>query len=190
MFKEIKMTELNKFQIIPAIADGSCMFHSILQAFNKTYNTLDNNNKKEMVREFRNNLSDVLEEEVNGDIIYNKLSRGELKDFSKFYPPASLKAMQRDLKNNTWGDFRFLELMSEILDLNIFIIDKTKSDIYQTGDKELLYKDRDSIIILNTNNIHFDTIGLKTKHGVKTLFNKNDPVVKLMLSKMYKGHAK
>ena len=179
-----------EFEIIPAIPDGSCMFHSILQAFNKTYNTLDNKGKKSMVRDFRNDLSDVLTEEVDGVSIYSKLSRGELKEFSKFYPPASLKVMQRDLKNNTWGDFRFLELLSEILDLNIFIIDRTKSDVYQTGDKELLYKDRDSIIILNTNNIHFDTLGLKTKHGVKTLFNKNDPIVKIMLSKMYKGHTK
>lgn len=179
-----------QFQIIPSIPDGSCMFHSILQAFNKTYNTLDNNGKKLMVREFRNNLSDVLTEDVDGEIIYNKLSRGELEEFSKFYPPASLKVMQRDLKNNTWGDFRFLELLSEILDLNIFIIDRTKSDVYQTGDPELLYKHRDSIIILNTNNIHFDTMGLKSKRGVKTLFNKNDPVIKLILSKMYKGQNK
>lgn len=179
-----------EFQVISAIPDGSCMFHSILQAFNKTYNTLDNNGKKLMVREFRNNLSDVLTEEVDGEIIYNKLSRGELKEFSKFYPPASLKDMQRDLKNNTWGDFRFLELLSSILDLNIFIIDRTESDVYQTGDPELLYEDRDSIIILNTNNIHFDTLGLKTNRGLKTLFNKNDSVIKLILSKMYKGQNK
>ena len=179
-----------EFKIISAIADGSCMFHSILQAFNKTYNTLDNNGKKVMVREFRNNLSDVLVEEPYGVKIYDTLSRGELKEFSNFYPPASLNVMQRDLKNNTWGDIRFLELLSEILDLNIFIIDKYKSDIYQTGDPELLYKHRDSIIILNTNNIHFDTVGIETKCGLKTLFSKDDSIVKIMLSKVYKGRSK
>ena len=178
-----------KFQIIPAIGDGSCMFHSILQSFNKTYNTLDNNGKRVMVRDFRNDLSDVLSEEVDGVTVYNTLSRGELKEFSNFYPPASLKVMQRDLKNNTWGDIRFLELLTNILDLNIFIIDKNKSDVYHTGDPELLYKERDSIIILNTNNIHFDTIALKTNHGLKTLFNKEETIVKIMLSKVYKGRS-
>lgn len=179
-----------EFQIIPAIGDGSCMFHSILQAFNKTYNTLDNNGKRFMVRDFRNDLSDVLTEEIDGMTIYDTLSRGKLKEFSNFYPPASLKVMQRDLKNNTWGDIRFLELLTNILDLNIFIIDKNKSDVYHTGDSELLYKHRDSIIILNINNIHFDTVGLKTNHGIKTLFDKDDSIVKTMLSKVYKGRSK
>lgn len=179
-----------EFKIITAIADGSCMFHSILQAFNKTYNTLDNTGKKNMVREFRNNLSDVLSEELDGVKIYDTLSRGELKEFSNFYPPASLNAMQRDLRSNTWGDIRFLELLTSILDLNIFIIDKYKSDVYHTGDPELLYKHRDSIIILNINNVHFDTIGVETKSGLKTLFNKDDSIVKLMLSKVYKGRSK
>ena len=147
---------LENFKIIKAIGDGSCMFHAILQAFNKTYNSLDYNGKIHMVKEFRKDLSDVLTENINGKTIYDNLSRGQLKEISKSYSPVSLKNMKKDLKGNTWGDYRFLELLSEILELNIFIVDHNTKKLYETGDSELLYKkNRDYIILLNTNNIHF-----------------------------------
>ena len=120
---------LENFKIIKAIGDGSCMFHAILQAFNKTYNSLDYKEKIYMVKEFRKDLSDVLTEKINGKTIYDNLSRGQLKEISKNYSPVSLKNMKKDLKGNKWGDYRFLELLSEILELNIFIVDDNMGNI-------------------------------------------------------------
>ena len=92
---------------LQTIGDGSCFFHAILQAFNKTYISSQISEKKKKTREFRNDLAEVLRK----DNIYQKLSRGTLEDFSKAYPPASINNMERDLRGNVWGDQRFLELI-------------------------------------------------------------------------------
>lgn len=176
------------FVRIPAIGDGSCMFHSILQAFNKTYISSSVREKQKICRVFRKDLSNILSEKINGKICYNQLSRGGLKEISEFVPEASLQNMKRSLESTDWGDFRFIEMLSNILDLNVFIIDYNKKDLYYTGDTELFIKeDRDNIIIMNSGNVHFDTVGVKTNEGVRTLFSYHEDIVKKLLSKLYKG---
>lgn len=175
-----------EFVRIPAIGDGSCMFHSILQSFNNTYNNSSNANKQKICREFRDHLGEVLGEKIDGKLCYDQLSRGELRSFAKVVPNASLEEMKQSLKSNEWGDMRFIELVSNLMDLNVIILDYGKKDIYHTGDYELLIKPRDTIIIMVTDNIHFDTVGIKFSTGVRTLFSHNEPVIQMMLSKMYK----
>ena len=177
----------DEFIRIPALGDGSCMFHSILQAFNKTYIDSDNREKQRIVRQVRNDLSDILDKKIGDSVCYDQLSRGSLKTFSKYVPEASLKNMKTALKGSDWGDYRFLELLSNIFEIDIYVFDKNKGDLYNTGDDELFYKNRDSIIILNSSNVHFDTVGLKTKNGIRTLFDHDEPLIKKLRSKLYKG---
>lgn len=176
-----------EFVRIPALGDGSCMFHAILQAFNKTYIESNNREKQRIVRQVRNDLSDILDKKIGDRVCYDQLSRGSLKTFAKYVPEASLKNMKRSLAGNDWGDYRFLELLSNIFEIDIYIIDRDKGDLYNTGDTELFYKNRDSIIILNNSNFHFDTVGVKTKNGIRTLFDHNEPLVTKLQSKLYKG---
>ena len=176
-----------EFVRIPAIGDGSCMFHSILQSFNKTYIESSHNEKRLICRTFRDDLSNILDENIDGSMCYSQLSRGELGEISKSVPEASLQNMKKSLKSNSWGDFRFLELVSNILELNIFIISNDTKNLYITGDPELFLKDRDSIIILNSSNVHFDTVGVKTQNGIRTLFYNNEPLIQKLTSKLYKG---
>ena len=176
------------FVRIPTIGDGSCMFHSILQGFNKTYISSSVREKQEICRAFRKDLANILSEKIDGKICYNQLSRGSLKEISKFVPEASLQSMKNSLDSSEWGDYRFVEMLSNILNLNIFIIDYSKKDFYYTGDNELFIKEgRDNIIIMNSSNIHFDTVGVKTDEGVRTLFSYDEHIVKKLLSKLYKG---
>lgn len=175
-----------QFVVIPAIGDGSCMFHAILQGFNKTYNHSNNAEKRKMCREFRDNLGSVLGEKIGDKICYDQLSRGELRSFAEVVPGASLDKMQRSLKSNEWGDMRFIELVSNLMEINIIILDYNEKDIYHTGDYELLIKPRDTIIIVVNNNVHFDTVGVKFQSGVRTLFSYDEPIIQKMLSKMYK----
>tara|TARA_Y100000310_G_C20534554_1_gene740205 strand:- start:40 stop:594 length:555 start_codon:yes stop_codon:yes gene_type:complete len=172
------------FVRIGAIGDGSCMFHSILQGFNKSYINSSVQDKIKTTRQFRNDLSEILDEEINGKICYNQLSRGKLEEFSKMVPETSIENMKRSLSSNQWGDIRFLELISNVLNIDIFVIWSKTKEIYNLGDKDLYYKNRDSIVILNSGNIHFDTIGLKTENGNRTLFGKNEPIIKQLRSKL------
>ena len=176
-----------EFVKISAIGDGSCMFHSILQCFNKTYINSSDEDKTKIVRQLRQDLSNILDEKIGEDICYNQLSRGELKEISKYVPEVSLKNMKKSLSSREWGDVRFLELISNVLDLNIFIVfDKTK-DLYILGDEKIYIKDRDSIIIYNNSNVHFDSVGLVSNNKIRTLFSYEDDVIKKLRSKLYKG---
>jgi len=176
-----------EFVKISAIGDGSCMFHSILQCFNKTYINSSDEDKTKIVRQLRQDLSNILDEKIGEDICYNQLSRGELKEIAKYVPEVSLKNMKRSLSSREWGDVRFLELISNVLDLNIFIVfDKTK-DLYILGDEKIYIKDRDSIIIYNNSNVHFDSVGLVSNNKIRTLFSYEDDVIKKLRSKLYKG---
>ena len=175
-----------EFVKISAIGDGSCMFHSILQGFNKSYISGSAIQKRMICREFRDSLGAVLAEKVDGKVCYDQLSRGQLRTLSRAIPDASLTEMQQALKSNEWGDMRFIELISNLMELNIIILDYVKKDIYHTGDFELLIKPRDTIIIMVTNNVHFDTVGVKSASGVRTLFSYHEPVVQQLISKMYK----
>jgi hypothetical protein len=173
-----------EFNVINAIGDGSCMFHSILQGFNKSYINSSFEDKIKIIRQFRKDLSEILDEDIDGKMCYKQLSRGSLEEFSQIVPETSLQNMKKSLSSNEWGDVRFLELISNILNIDIYIIWNKTKKIYSLGDKELYYKNRDSIIILNSGNFHFDTIGLKTENGTRTLFDKNEPVIKQLRSKL------
>ena len=170
---------------LQTIGDGSCFFHAILQAFNKTYIGSSFSEKKKMTQQLRRDLADVL----SYDKMYFELSRGTLEEFSKAYPPASIEAMEADLRGNVWGDQRFLELISTVLEIDIYIFYNEIGKLYNTGDPELYYKNRDSVVIMNNNNFHFETIGLKTENGIQTFFDKDDPIIKNLYSKVYKGQV-
>jgi len=171
------------FVIIPAIGDGSCMFHSILQAFNRTYIKSDRKDKQLICKKFRSDLGNVLSHQIKGQKIYDSLSRGGLSELSEVLPETSLINMRRSLNSNEWGDIRFLELISNMLELNIIVIDYSKKDIYITGDKELyIKKNRDTIFIANTDNCHFDTVGLEINGYIRTVFKYDES----MISKLFK----
>ena len=176
-----------EFVRINTIGDGSCMFHAILQCFNKTYINSNTEDKIKIIKQFRKDLSNILDEDMGSDICYNQLSRGKLKEISSDIPDVSLENMKNDLDSSDWGDIRFLEFISNILNINVFIIYSGNNDLYQTGESDLYIKNRDSIIVYNNLNVHFESIGLKSKNTIRTLFSYEDSVIKKLRSKLYKG---
>jgi len=180
------------FVKINAIGDGSCMFHSIIQCFNRTYIQSSVGKKMDMIKKLREDLANILNEKIppSMNTTYDELSRGELKNMSIENPSLSLTNMKNSLNSAEWGDTRFLELVSNILNINIFIIHNIEkyNTLYQLGDSDIYIKEnRDSIIIYNDSNVHFDSVGLVSKEGVRTLFSYRDEVIKKLRAKMYKG---
>ena len=118
-----------------------------------------------MVRNLRSAISDHIQESD----IYDQLSRGELKEISK----------KKYINSNQWISYHFVELISKVLDLNIFIITHNTNTIYNLGDNEIYYKkNRNSVFINYINQAHFETLGIKTPDGLKTLFSPSSPIMK------------
>jgi hypothetical protein len=160
---------------IPTLEDGSCFLHAILYAISPYYRKLEKRKKISFARKLRDDLADVLPE------YYPDLSRGELKNLSKEIKETKLAKMQDFLRSSQWFNQLYLEFISNIFEIDIYIIDYKRNNLYNTGDRELLYKDRPSVIIGYQDENHFETLAAKDLEGEKrTYFSpKSDIILKM-----------
>lgn len=167
---------------IPSIGDGSCFFHSVLRAFHRSYIESTRRQQKMLVRDLRQALALVLGETDpdSGLTYYEKLSRGKLGEISKELKQYTLENFVDYLDSDAWADMSVLELISDQLCLDIYIISSDTGDIYNTGDYELYYKNRKSIILYNISNVHFETVGLYVDGEVKTLFDPGSSLIRFL----------
>ena len=169
----VKKTEIN---------DGSCFFHCIADSFYRKYQ-LGQVNRKEFVKNLRKDLSKNLSVAV-----YEKLSRGQLKNFR--IPGYSLLDFKKILDSNEYVDNRFNEYISNVIDKDIYIIDYEKKDVYITGSYNdvggILYKNRDSIVIIWINGNHYDLAGVLEGKKLITLFQYNHPFIETIRQSMNK----
>ena len=171
------------FVVFDTIGDGSCFIHSVLHSFNKEYRDLDQRGRRMMVAKLRSDLSDVLSERSGEKTYYEKLSRGQIKELSEALPEMKLQYMQRYLKSRNWITMFYLELISDQLDIDIVIIDEKTKKVYQTGDKEIYYKNRETVIINYIEDAHFESVGVKVGSRAVTLFSPECELI-LKLKKM------
>ena len=179
---------------LDTITDGSCFFHAIVQGFYKPYiqgyyeeleHPID---KKRFVRNFRKDLAFMLDSTksyIDDDLQswYEYLSRGKLKENSKDLSKYSLQNMRRELDSNKPVDNMYLEFVSELLNLDIYILDGNSERPYITGnDNDILYKGRKSIVILYEN-FHYSTVGIENDNNIKTIFSPFHPFIQYINEK-------
>jgi len=177
-----------KLMLYQVPGDGDCFFHSLFLAFFVPYRTLRFGNGKkadrsQIVRKFRRELAIVLSRKLENKnlILYDYLSRGKLREYSRTVPEYSLENMKRMLKSYSFVGQEVLELTSIICDKDIYIIDQDTEDVYITGDASLFYKKRPSIVILYVGKNHYDLIGLQCGSGeVVTHFSPDNPFIKFL----------
>lgn len=169
---------------IRTIGDGSCFFHAIAKAYFIPYKigmidgiAID---RREFIRELRKDLSIKLGEEIDngGKRYYDILSRGKLGEIGKEMKEYTLENMQKELNSSLPVDNVYNEFISNILNKDIYILDYITKDVYITGDDDdILYKDRDSIVILYIPG-HYELIGEEKNEGILTLFKPENELIK------------
>ena len=126
---------------------GSCFFHSVLEATNKTYQKLPNSLKREAGEQWRKRLANSL------DVKYKEFG------YDKTMKPAGIteSVFKRLLKNvcehvgdETWT------YISDFLKINIIIYRLDSDSIYCSG--LLLKKDIPTILSANIGDIHYEPI--------------------------------
>jgi hypothetical protein len=176
------------------IGDGNCFFHSLCQAYFIPYRTQMVNHmplsRREIVRNLRYGLSKRLGEPVDpldpdGPSFYETLSRGELPNFGKEIPAYSFQEMQSRLRNSEAVGNEYNEFVSDQLKKDIYILDGDAKDVYITGnDDELLYKNRDSIVVLYRPG-HYETVGIQSgSSSIQTYFSPSHPFIQFLSARM------
>lgn len=167
--------------VIPTIGDGSCFFHAILGAIYKPYINTDNEaERRRIAYEFRRLFAELLgEEDDDGVRYYDRISRGQLGAISKELQDYSLESLQRHLSDPHFPvDFIYNELISDNLEIDIYIFDLSKRDLYILGDEiGFLYKNRNSIIIGYSPG-HYSLMGVKNGEKIDTFFDKDHEIIK------------
>lgn len=161
-------------------ADGSCFFHAICKAFFKPYimGKIEDKNfdRREFVRKLRSDLAKMLAVKIdpqdkNSKTYYETLSKGELPNIAQNIPEYSLENMQKELDSNLPISNIYNEFISDQLDIDLYILDSIKRDVYMTAtDERILYKNRYSVVLLYLPG-HYELVGLMHKNSnVETYF--------------------
>ena len=155
---------------IRTIMDGSCFFHALLNGYLVSYRSgvVDGHaySRREFVVALRHSLAHRLAEpwdptDPNSPIVYDYLSRSKLREFGQSIPDYSLSNLQARLANPAhFADEAFLELVSNELGKDIYILDGFERDVYYLGhDTDLFYKHRNSVVLLYIHE-HFEVVGV------------------------------
>jgi hypothetical protein len=180
---------------IYTIADGSCLFHALMNATNKVYRSERTNSfaisRIDIVKNLRKALAYRLGDPVTGasdptDNYYSHLGGGTLKLLSRSTPQYGVLEMQSRLRNpNQHVGNEYNEFISDQLDIDIYILDGTTRDLYMTGDDwDRLYKSRDSVVLLYMPG-HYELVGILTdKRTEVTLFKTEHPFIQAIRARM------
>ncbi len=175
--------------------DGNCFFHALSKAYFKPYITGKTKegkifNRGEFVKNLRTDLSKMLNNKIDpnnaqSSTWYETMANGEWVEDSNNIPELSLKFMQNELASNASISHVYNEYISDQLDKDIYILDVEKKDVYMTGtDDALLYKNRNSIIILYLPG-HYELIGIKdSQNYIQTIFSPDSKIIQIIKKRM------
>ncbi len=153
-------------------ADGSCLFHAIVQAYYKPYieGKID---RYQFIQQFRSDLAEQLPDR------YDTLGAGFFKTLN--YPQYSLENMMIELKSGRAVEIEYIQLIADLINKDIYIISKKVNhdggEPLMYEDNDILYRDRPSIVLLYIENDpkktgHYETMGiLNEDESVSTLFS-------------------
>lgn len=174
-------------------ADGSCFFHALAKAYYIPYRNGAINgtaiNRHQLVKTLRRDLAMKLGQPADptnpqGSTNYDLLSRGHLRDFGKAVPKYSLDNMKKELNSTSAIDNVYNEFISNQLRKDIYLLDGENQDVLVTGDDDdILYKDRDSIVILYIPG-HYELVGIQNGNRIETHFLPTHPFIQAIRNRM------
>lgn len=107
---------------------------------------------------------------------YDMLSRGGFIEMSRRNHEYSLSNMKKYLESDAPLGLLYLEFLSNALDIDIYIIDLLRLDIYIPGKDAYFFKDRNSVV-LGMIDDHFETLGIKKGKKINTYFTHDAPFI-------------
>jgi hypothetical protein len=173
----------SRFGMLDCESDGDCFFHCIANSLNERDINTDNYYISDDIRKL---ISDNITQEQFNLMITTYRIMKDADDFSGEWDPYEIDTLE-DFKNtlNTsghsyWGDFMLLQVLSEILKVNIYILNtneyQNEYNVYHTMCE---YKrDYDNIFLLLENSCHFKLIGYFDEKMI-TYFRSEDIPIEL-----------
>mgnify|MGYP006076572423 FL=1 len=173
----IKLNKLSKsknknslFGVLDCGGGGDCLFNCISYAISDDKNTDPLG--------LRTSLSEYITEEKFMGIIDIYRILNETGDFEEFWDPnlTSFECFKKRLKeggDGYWGDSLILDFLKEYLNINVIILysNDITNEYYHYPILHNYDKDKNTIVLLYKDEIHFQLIGHFSENNMNTLFN-------------------
>jgi hypothetical protein len=198
IFEEDSIFEYPNMVRVRSIGGPSSFMHAIFLSFfipyrmNKLNGTIVT--RHDMIYSYRMHLAiklSQLEDPSQSDMIrvYDCLGKGKNREIASAVKSYSIEVMQSELLDKSFFiDDKYLELISNDLYKDIYIIDGRAKTIYvKSEDPNIFYKKRGSIVLLALPN-HFELIGLSNPNDpedIITYFNPDSPFINYLNSKYF-----
>ena len=174
-------------------ADGNCLFHAIANSSFTNYWEEKAKDKfmsrKDIVVNLRKELAHKLAEPLNNDLEapthYQILNGGNMTEFAKAVEEYKLSEMQAQLNSNNSIGYGYLEFLGNAFNLDIYILEGARRDIYMNNESQYSIKgDRDSIVLYYISE-HYELVGIQTaKNKFDTCFAPNHSLIEFLFDKV------
>jgi hypothetical protein len=111
--------------------------------------------------------------------IYNTLAGGRLASYAQRDSNYTLENMKYCIENHETIDNIYLELYSNLLKVDVFILDDEKADIFRPDNPKLLYKSRESIVLIYRRG-HYDLVGIDRGDHVVSFFRPDNLLIRTL----------
>jgi len=171
---------------ISSPGDGSCLFHSVLRAFNREYNESPSEHRRALVRRVRDGLSEALTQinPLTKLTYYESMAHGHIASLGDTLADYSIVGLQRALRADISVGSEFMPLLAQLFEIDIYVIDMQHKDLYMFGvDDSEFHQDRRSIILAYTQikeDGHYDVIGLNVSDTIYTLFDPQNFLIRAL----------
>ena len=157
--------------------NGDCFFHSILNAYSKSYISGEVD-RILCARRMRKDISEFLDKSVGQSNVYEYLSGGNLRSFGAEDPVFTLKGFKKHINSNRFVGTEVYEVTSLYINKNVFVINLDDRDVQIYGRLEDWYNKDITTVVLFYKSVetgdngvgfdrggHYDTCGITHKDG-------------------------
>lgn len=176
----IKLNKMSKnkkknstFGVLDCGGEGDCLFNCISYAINEEKNT--------DAEGLRNGLANYITEDKFNNIIEIYKVLKQTGDFEEDWDPCkvdfeSFKDILKQGGDNYWGDSIILDFIKEFLNINIIVLydNDITNEYYHYPMFDVYNENKETVILLYKNEIHFQLIGQFSVNKMNTIFNREN----------------
>jgi hypothetical protein len=172
------LQKIHRFPLyrIGVIGDGSCLCHAVARALSRPYTCKNMEwSRSHSIRKLRDEIADCLPN------FYDSLSSGTIKEFASVVPEYSLSSLQELFRSSAPLGQEAFEIITKILNVDVYLLDLSRKDVYMMSGRDLLYKKRKSVIIVYSAG-HYEAVGVYSAKNncIATLFDPNFELIVLL----------
>lgn len=177
---------------IETLGDGSCLLHAIVNGYYLPYRTSSDKQGTLQVligslrKEMSQKLSMIDAEHGDGKLTYYQtINNGYMPESSKQTPEFTLDNMMHCLDSSQSLGTGYLDLISRLLNKDLYIISQQTQDLYVTHELPYIVTGKRSAVVIYWDGLgHYELVALKNSQGTfDTYFKPTNPLIEFLYSR-------